>query len=348
MNNAVNNEIHQHVEIKTPPDVTVVLPVYNGCRRSPDFLINAINSVVNQDYPSFELIIVDDGSNEDYSGIVERFAHDSRVCWARKNNEGQSAARNYGAQLGCGKWLAFIDQDDYWYPNRLKITVNKMLEEHDHHNNCVMIYSDLDQIDAQSRIICRDYLQTRKLGTHPKKKLEDIIGENAFILPGTMLVNRQTFLDIGGFDKRLSGYEDDELALRFFYKGSIVFIDNALIQWRIYAESYSYSSRMENSRKIFWEILIQAHPDEHDRNKLWVHNCIAPRFYYEWLHAWRNAIIHRNNEQADSARKGLMDVAAHLPLGQRIKATMASYIPFKLAALLFSSKFMQRLAYYFL
>ncbi len=348
MSKAMNKDIHQICDITHTPDVTVILPVYNGCRRSPNFLISAISSVVNQDYPSFELIIVDDGSNEDYSDIVARFAHDERILWVRKNNEGQSAARNYGAQLGCGKWLAFIDQDDYWYPKRLTVTVKKMLEEHNHHNNCVMIYSDLDQIDAQSRIICRDYLQTRKLGTHPKKKLEDIIGGNAFILPGTMLVDRQMFLDLGGFDKRLSGYEDDELALRFFYKGSIVFIDCALIQWRIYAESYSYSSRMENSRKIFWEILIQAHPDEQDRNKLWVRNCIAPRFFYEWLHAWRNAIINNNQEQSKSARKGLRDVAVHLPLIKRSKAILASLIPFRLATMIFRLRIMQIIAYNFL
>lgn len=337
----------QDIKKSAPPDVTIVLPVYNGCRRSPRFLINAIESVTNQDYKSFELIIVDDGSDEDYSYIIALFANDNRVRWVRKANEGQSAARNYGAQLGCGKWLAFIDQDDYWYQDRLNITVSRIREERDKSNNCVMIYSDLDQIDAQSRIICQDYLQTRKLGTHPKKKLEDIIGENAFILPGTILVERQVFLDIGGFDVRLSGYEDDELALKFFYHGRIVFIAKALIQWRIYAESYSYSYRMENSREIFWEILIHAHPDETSRNKLWVRNCIAPRFYYDWLRVWRNAITHNNHDQSVSARNGLRKVAAHLPLVKRSKAIIASLIPFRLAVLLFNIKPIQRLAYLF-
>ncbi|OCX74198.1 glycosyltransferase family 2 protein [Acidithiobacillus thiooxidans] len=333
---------------KKVPAVTVILPVYNGCRRSPDFMIGAIQSVVDQNYEDFELIIVDDGSEEDYTSIIAQFSYDTRVRWVKKENEGQSAARNFGARLGSGKWLAFIDQDDYWYPNRLEMTVCRMQEERRHHINCVMVYSDLDQIDARSRILCQNYLATRKLGTHPKKRLEDIIAENAFILPGTMLVERETFLELGGFDLRLSGYEDDELALRFFYRGRIVFIDNALIQWRIYPESYSYSSRMEVSRKFFWEILIQAHPDEETVNKLWVRDYIAPRFYYEWLHAWRNAVIHQNREQSRRACAGLKDVAKFLPVKKRIKAYLASVFPFNIACNVFKTKIARRLAYFLL
>lgn len=328
-------------------DVTVVLPIYNGLRRSPNYLPEAIESVLNQDYNSFELIIVDDGSDEDYSSLREKYEKDPRVRWYRKENEGQSAARNHGAELGIGKWLAFIDQDDRWYNNRLKETVDTMIYKRNLGINCVMVYSDLDRIDSLGHIICQNFIKENHLGIHPKKRLEDILGNNAFILPGTMLVEREEFLNLGGFNKSLSGYEDDELSLRFFYIGRLVFIKKALIQWRIYQESYSYSERMDRSRMAYWGILINAHGNDKKQNEMWVRDQIAPRFYYEWLHAWRKSLVNNDKSQASRARSGLAQVAKHLPMKLRIKAIIGSVLPYSVAFFLFKSELIKRFAHRF-
>jgi len=109
-----------HTTTDHPSKVTVVMPVYNGRRKSEHYLPEAIDSVLAQTYPHFELIIVDDGSDEDYSDLMEKYRSEPRIRWVRKENGGQSSARNYGATLGTGQFLAFIDQDDRWYPLRLE------------------------------------------------------------------------------------------------------------------------------------------------------------------------------------------------------------------------------------
>jgi glycosyltransferase involved in cell wall biosynthesis len=317
-------------------DVTVVLPVYNALRKSENYLPDAIESVLSQDYDSFELIIVDDGSTEDYSMLINKYKTSDKVKWFRKTNGGQSSARNYGAALGSGKFLAFIDQDDLWYKNRLSETVRAF--KANQKNNCVMVYSDLDRIDSNSRIVCRNFLREHKLGVHPKTNIISLLGVNAYILPGTMLVDRKQFLSIGGFNESLSGYEDDELALRFFQKGALVFIKKSLMQWRIYQESYSYSERMDKSFSKYFEILLENYPDDKHQGEYWVRDQIAPRFYYGWLHSFRMAIIKNDKNQAKRAREGLAVVSKYLPFKRRIISKTGSVMPYSVAYILYKTR----------
>jgi Glycosyltransferases, probably involved in cell wall biogenesis len=317
-------------------DVTVVLPIYNAFRKSETYLTDAIDSVLAQDYDNFELIIVDDGSTEDYSQLIDKYNDNKKVKFFRKQNGGQSSARNYGASLGSGQYLAFIDQDDVWYKNRLRETVRAF--KLNQKNNCVLVYSDLDRIDSHSRIVCRSFLKEHNLGVHPKTNVTHLLGINAYILPGTMLVNREQFLSLGGFNETLSGYEDDELALRFFQKGSLIFVNKPLIQWRIYQESYSYSERMDKSFSKYFNILVSSYPDDKNQGEYWVRDQIAPRFYYGWLHTYKMALLKNSKDQAKRAREGLSVVSKHLSLRRKSTALIASNVPYGLSYFIYKTK----------
>ncbi|MBU2759068.1 glycosyltransferase [Acidithiobacillus sulfurivorans] len=317
-------------------DVTVVLPVYNGFRKSEKYLTDAINSVLLQDYSSFELIIIDDGSTEDYTVLIDKYKNNEKVKFFRKENGGQSSARNYGAKLGSGKYLAFIDQDDVWYKNRLTETVRAF--KANKNNNCVMVYSDLDRIDSKSRIVTKRFLREKKLGTHPKTQITCLLGDNGFILPGTMLVDRDQFLSLGGFNETLSGYEDDEISLRFFQCGELVFIEKPLIQWRIYQDSYSYSERMEKSFLNYFYILINEYPDDKYQGDYWVRDYIAPRFYYGWLHTFRMGLLKKNKNQAIRAKEGLNIVSNYLPLKKRIVSKTLAKLPYSVAKFIYATR----------
>lgn len=309
------------------PVITIVMPVYNGRRKSPNYLTEAIDSVINQSFSEFELIIVDDGSDEDYNDLVQKYSNDQRITWKRTENGGQSAARNLGAKLGNGKWLAFIDQDDRWYPHRLEQTVSVMNQASTRGKPCSLVYGELDRIDAKGRIIHHNFLQTGHHGTHHRVRLEDIIGENAFILPGTMLINRHLFLKIGGFNRKLSGYEDDELSIRLFNEGKIIFIEEPLIQWRIYPESYSYTARMDESRSLFFAILCDLYPNDIQQDKWWVRDIIAPRFQREWAASLRRAIKIANKYQARKAKDGLRQVLPHLSKRKKFYTMLLLALP---------------------
>jgi glycosyltransferase involved in cell wall biosynthesis len=93
---------------------SVIIPVYNKV----DCIGTTLNSVLSQTYTNFEIICVDDGSKDDSAAVIQQF-NDSRVRLIQQTNAGVSAARNTGIAAAKGKWIAFLDADDWWHPNYL-------------------------------------------------------------------------------------------------------------------------------------------------------------------------------------------------------------------------------------
>jgi glycosyltransferase involved in cell wall biosynthesis len=94
-------------------DVSVIIATYNR----PAMVREAIESVLTQRGASFELIVIDDGSQDGSDAIVEEFAHESRMRFECTQNHGPAAARNRGVEMAQGPLVAFLDSDDLWLPN---------------------------------------------------------------------------------------------------------------------------------------------------------------------------------------------------------------------------------------
>jgi hypothetical protein len=105
---------------KTPktPLVSVIIPAFN----SGDFIGRSIKSVLNQTYPHYELIVIDDGSSDNTAEVIGGIS--SGIVYGRQENLGPSAARNHGVRLARGEFIAFLDSDDYWLPAFLSICVD--------------------------------------------------------------------------------------------------------------------------------------------------------------------------------------------------------------------------------
>lgn len=99
---------------------SIVMPAYNA----GNFIEEAIQSVVSQTYKNWELIVVDDGSTDNTSIIIKNFQQiDSRIIYLFQENNKQAAARNYGIKQSKGDWIAFLDADDIWLPQKLEIQI---------------------------------------------------------------------------------------------------------------------------------------------------------------------------------------------------------------------------------
>jgi glycosyltransferase involved in cell wall biosynthesis len=178
--------------------VSVVIPTYNRLPTVKD----AIESVLNQTYRDFEFWVVDDGSTDGTGEALRTFG--DKVKYVSQNNRGVSAARNLGLRISRGKYLAFLDSDDLWEPQKLEIQV-KCMEENPQFPLC---YTDEVWIRGGTRV-------------NPKKKHAKYSGwifekclPLCIISPSSALMKRSLFDEIGGFDETLPVCEDYDLWLR--------------------------------------------------------------------------------------------------------------------------------------
>ncbi|MEW6186166.1 MAG: glycosyltransferase family A protein, partial [Thermodesulfobacteriota bacterium] len=96
------------------PAVSVIIPTYNRA----EFVIQAVESVFKQTFADFELILVDDGSSDETRAALEPYS--DCITYLYQSNRGVSSARNLGLKIAQGKWLAFLDSDDLWLPEKLE------------------------------------------------------------------------------------------------------------------------------------------------------------------------------------------------------------------------------------
>lgn len=112
--------------------VSVIMPSYNTAK----YIAETIESVRNQTYPYWELIIVDDCSTDDTDTVVANYLSDSRIRYLKNDiNSGAAISRNKALREAKGKWIAFLDSDDVWHPEKLECQINFMLE-HDYKFTC--------------------------------------------------------------------------------------------------------------------------------------------------------------------------------------------------------------------
>ena len=137
------------------PRVSVVIPTFNRA----SILGNAIESVLSQTYDSYEIIIVDDGSTDDTSSVVTKF-NSSRINYLYQENKGRSSARNKALSLANGEYIAFLDSDDKFYPQKLELQVTLL----DSNPAFGMSYTSARVSDEHGKEIFRDGIAE---GTYP-------------------------------------------------------------------------------------------------------------------------------------------------------------------------------------
>ncbi len=292
--------------------IVAIIPLYNGAR----FIEEALASVLAQTRQPDEIIVVDDGSTDAGPSLVERLALNAPVRLLRKPNGGQGSARNLGVASSSGALIALLDQDDVWYPHHLEVLARPFAE--DRPVPLGWSYSNLDEIDERGRLITKSFLNTLR-STHPKRQLVECLREDMFILPSASLISRRAFDAVGGFDDRLSGYEDDDLFLRLFCAGfDNIFLDEPLSKWRIYPGSTSYSPRMARSRMVYFQKLVQLFPDDAGRSRHYLH-LVAPRFYMDLMSEYDRALTRDDKDDFERVLGDLHQVAPYLSPRLRLK-----------------------------
>lgn len=289
-------------ELCGEPDISVIIPVFNG----KAFLKAAVESVLKQTLKAKELILIDDQSTDGSLQSIDDLSFSCPVVRLKQANAGQSAARNYGASIATGAFLAFLDQDDIWYPEHLENLRKLFLN--DTHGRLGFVYSNLDEVDKLGNMLTRNVLDAKQ-ASHPKRSLKIMLGENLHILPSASLIRTSVFKEVGGFDEQFCGYEDDDLFLRIFQAGySNEYLNEALSQWRLhYGSSASQPSLFESCIRFCrkWSTL---YPDEPSMSRFYTRDYIVPRLSKTAISRYDQAINYGDGQRGANILKGALSV----------------------------------------
>jgi len=182
------------------PKVSVIIPAYNQAK----YLRDAIDSVLNQTFQDLEIIIVDDGSIDETRDVVFSYNH-TRITYIHQKNKGLSSARNTGIKASIGNYLAFLDADDLFLPNKIENQIIAL----DNNPSLILVLSGWGFVDENGSIISK----IRPWGKNPNLDLESWLIGIPFVIHGA-LFRRDCFETIGMFDATLTGSEDWDLFIR--------------------------------------------------------------------------------------------------------------------------------------
>lgn len=216
------------------PLVSVIMPTYNRAK----IISESIQSVLEQVYDNFEIIICDDGSRDSTEEVVKKF-NSSKVKYVKQENQGAAAARNTALRHARGEIITYLDTDNYWHPAYLASVVSA-LEEKKGHSSVYCDFIDF-RIDKNNAV----HIKSVK---RPKYSHEDLI-KKPFIDLNTFAHRRELYDLFGGFDQTLTRRQDYDLILKFTWLRDPIHIEVplALYQRNDFLEQITKTQKHDNS-----------------------------------------------------------------------------------------------------
>lgn len=205
------------------PEVTVIITTYNRSQLLP----NAIESVLEQTFKGFELLVVDNGSTDNTRSIVEQYKDDRVKYILNDEPTGSCAApRNLGIKIAKSKYIAFLDDDDIWYPKKLEICTDEFEK-----NPEVVLVCHAQNIVQDGKII-----RVKINGPWSEDVYERLLYDGNFLSPGASLIKKEAFAQYGSFStkNRYLGCDDYEFWIRLAKaRAKFYFINDVLAEFRI-------------------------------------------------------------------------------------------------------------------
>jgi len=244
------------------PAVSVIVPTYNHGR----YILEALDSVFGQTFRDFEVIVVNDGSPDDTAEVLRPLAEAGKIRYFEQPNGGQAAARNRGLREARGEFIAYLDDDDLWPPDKLEWQVEALRAGGD----LLVVYGRvafLGQEAAES-----PGAETTSTGMIH----EDLCAGNRICSPGQTLIRTESLRAVDGFDAAIRGTDDWDLWLRLSEKGPFQYSSRLALVYRLHENNASrnrwsmYRNLMRVVRKHFGYRWNCKHRERHRLATAWV------------------------------------------------------------------------------
>ena len=216
--------------------VSVVIPSYNA----RVFLPMTLESVRQQTFDDYEVIVIDDGSTD---GTAEWLTQSDypKLRLLRQSNQGCSTARNFGIAEAAAEYIAFLDADDLWHPQKLEKQVRCL----DENPQAALVNTGITNIDAQGNPVKGDYLPNAIDSNWP-----NILLENPIHSGSVPLVRRSCFEQLGYFDTALKSAEDWDMWIRIAAEFQIADIQEHLVYYRVHSGSKSHRLQFHLDNRV--------------------------------------------------------------------------------------------------
>ncbi len=198
--------------------VSIVIPVYNAAAT----VRRALESIFAQTFTDYEIVLVDDGSTDQTRAILQQYG--DRIQLVEQPNRGPSAARNNGVHHSTGEFLAFLDADDQFLPQRLELSVAALLRDPD----AALVYSDMIDVNEAGEDLHRSHISPE---TAHAPTMEEMLARIWPIIPSTVLMRRAAFDRAGGLREELISAEDIHFWLLMREQGHFIFLPNKLVRF---------------------------------------------------------------------------------------------------------------------
>lgn len=231
---------------------SVIIPTYNR----EGFVARAVESVLAQTCQDFEIIVVDDGSTDGTEAVLRPYR--DRIRYLRQSNQGSSAARNRGIRESCGQYIAFLDSDDFWHPDKLARTEEAV----EAHPDAGLFYSDFRMVTPAG-------------GFLRVQKCKHVVGDGylaillqAFILTSTVVCRRECFDVCGLFHEPLRRVQDWDMWVRIARRFSMAHVPAVLTEytWEPFRKARA-SVEAVAAFQVAVDRVLQADPDLSRRNR---------------------------------------------------------------------------------
>ena len=245
--------------------VSIIIATYNAGHYLPQ----AVQSAINQTYANIEIHIVDDGSTDNSCEAMKIFLHDKRVNYHYQNNSGQAKAKNRGIRESRGDFIAFIDADDVWLPDKLE----KQLPCFEKSSDIGVVYTKLAIIDNDGK-----ELFVPQINHASGKITENLLIENV-VTGMTSVVRKECFEKVGLFDENLPMAIDYDLWLRISLKYDFYYLDDVTYKYRLWQGqmSHNWRRRFECGKYIMERFIVanQNILNANIINEAWAHTYVS-------------------------------------------------------------------------
>ena len=212
------------------PLVSVIIPTYNRAI----YVTAAIDSVLAQTFTDYEIIVVDDGSTDDTKKLLQPYL--SIIHYIYQENKGVSAARNTGILAAQGKWLAFLDSDDIWLPEKLNVQINDINE-----NSSINVHVVNAEYHINNSITDLFSLRRIKINEYREKYIKEPLKhflKHKYASLGSFLIKKEIINNNGYLDESLSIYEDFHFLTKISFSGKW-FLKNIILAKYFSRKEYS-------------------------------------------------------------------------------------------------------------